>query len=76
MVLEVVLAAQTALSQTVHASRVHERQPRAREHHGRCHLLLGVRDPRQYFGLTPKEISSVTKVPVTALRALQIKIES
>ena len=66
MVLEVVLAAQTALLSTVHASLVHERQPRAREHDGRCHLLLAVRDPRQCVRLIPKEMRIVVTLPGTA----------
>ena len=56
VVLGVVLAAKTALSWTAHASRVHERQPRAREHDGRCHLLLRVRGPRHRFFVMSKKM--------------------
>ena len=47
MVVRVVLAANSALPYlAVHASRRHERQPRAREHGRRCPLLRRVGDPR------------------------------
>ena len=47
VVVRVVLAANSALPYlAVHASRRHERQPRAREHGHRCPLLRRVGDPR------------------------------
>ena len=47
VVVQVVLAAETALPYlAVHAGREHERQPRAREHGRRRRLLRRVGDPR------------------------------